>query len=389
VELLDAIRAAIGEDLNERSIAAALRNYNDTVWAIGEAFRSVPKTVLPERIPGELVVAQEMPDFSREVSPDGTLNLLLFAHRVVVSDPFPQLEMLLHPWIWADDSPLEQARHRLGIVLRWLAQIAPLVDEGIVTICAGDGFPQPPPPPEDESIPEWMDGEFLQMRLQAEYLNSFAHSPAEVRFWDQVLFSVVSGHRTDPIFDTEEAEQRFSALLQQVLDGIPDVTEAQRRLRVLLHTTQPDFSGLHIEDVTAVRESGVFAQWQETLSFAIEARTDAPADLADAAFDRELADSWQRLARGMTTGRRLAELRARTVDFTVNAVATGAVFAAGLASSHDLGFALETSGAAAVAMNAWPALQVTGAWLRGDVRRDRALRHHFQIYLRRNQPARS
>jgi hypothetical protein len=202
VELLEAVRAALGKDLGERAIGAASRDYSGTVWAIGEACRSVPKTVLPQRAPGELVVAQEVPDFTQDVSLDDTLNLLLFVQRVAVSDPFPELGVLLPPLVWEDEFPLEEARRRLGIVLRWLGRLAPLVDAGIVTICAGDGFPEPPPPPADESVPDWMDREFLEMRLGTEYLNSFGRSPAEVRFWDQVVFSVRSGHRTDPVFDS-------------------------------------------------------------------------------------------------------------------------------------------------------------------------------------------
>jgi len=81
VELLEAVRSALGEGQGERAIAGALRDYSGTVWAIGEACRSVQKTVLPERAPGELVVAQEVPDFTQDVSLDGTLSLLLFAQR--------------------------------------------------------------------------------------------------------------------------------------------------------------------------------------------------------------------------------------------------------------------------------------------------------------------
>jgi len=386
VEVLDAVRSALGEDLSERAIETALRDYSGTAWAISEACREVPKTVLPQRAPGDLVVAQEMPDFTQDVPLDGTLNLLLFARRVVVSDPFPQLEMLLHPLVWGDDSPLEEARRRLGIVLRWLGQIASLVDAGVVTICAGDGFPQPPPPAE-ESIPDWMDREFLQMRLGAEYLSSFGHSAAEVRFWDQVLFSVRSGHRTDPVFDSSEAEQRFSALLEEVLGAIPELSPAQRRLRVLLHATQPDFTGLRVSDVVTVRESGAFADWQKALSFAVEARANAAPDLADEAFTQVLEADWQRLARSVTTDRRLADLRARTVDFTINAAAAGAAFAVGLATSHDVAFAVGTAGFAAAAMQARPTVQIIRAWLAGDLDQDAALRRHFHVYLRRNQPA--
>jgi hypothetical protein len=387
VELLEAVRFALGNDLTERAIASALRDYEDACSSIYEACRAVPKTVLPPRAPGQLVVAQEMPDFTQDVSLDGTLNLLLFAHRVVVSDPFPQLERLLHPFLWQDDSLLEEARRRLGIVLRWLGQIAPLVDAGAVTICAGDGFPQPPSPPEDESVPDWMDREFLEMRLGAEYLNSFGHSAAEVRFWDQVLFSARSGYRTDPVFDTPEAEQRFSALLEVVLGATPELSPAQRRLRVLLQTTQPDFQGLRVSDVAALRESGAFNGWQQALSFAVEARAGAAPDLADAAFTRELEAGWQRLARGMTTDPRLKDLRARAVEFSVNAAAAGAAFALGLATSHDAGFAIETGALAAGAMQSWQTVQIIRAWLAGDLRHDAALRRHYRVYLRRNQPA--
>jgi hypothetical protein len=158
-------------------------------------------------------------------------------------------------------------------------------------------------------------------------------------------------------------------------------------LRVLLHATQPDFAGLRVSDVAAVRDSGAFGDWQKVLSFAVEARAAAAPDLADETFTRELEAGWQRLARGMTADRRLADLRARTVDFTVNAVAAGAVFAVGLATSHDLGFAVETGGIAAAATQAWPTAQIIRAWLAGDLRHDAALRRHFNVYLRRSQPA--
>ena len=73
MELLEAVRSALGDDLGERAIAGALRDYPSTVSATGEACRSVPKTPkTPKRAPGELVVAQKMPDFTQDVSLDGT-----------------------------------------------------------------------------------------------------------------------------------------------------------------------------------------------------------------------------------------------------------------------------------------------------------------------------
>jgi len=67
-----------------------------------------------------------------------------------------------------------------------------------------------------------------------------------------------------------------------------------------------------------------------------------------------LENGWQWLARGVTADHRLADLRARTVDLTVSAVAVGLVFAAGMATLHDLGFAVESGGSPPLAHRSGP-----------------------------------
>jgi hypothetical protein len=359
---LSAFRLVFGEDPRPESIAAAVEDPVRTTEALLEVrdVCSATPSELPPLSGGELrpfVVQRGEVAYRKhfgwaEQELDRVTGALLYAHRVVLSDPLSDFEQTLR------DGAVD--REQLLATLHLISYLAPLLEAGVVLLVQRPSArPDPAPRGPWPALSFRTGGASRAMRWLEDMTGLFSSWPLEDRFSRTIDAMEIGGvHAAELIAQTNALEGKAHLLVDDVpYWGSVDRSESHhyetqaidrtvqratrggpiRRLRMsregqkvmrLVQRPLPDLSFVMPQDLLSIRDAAAFPLWRNTVANALEryeaAATAGQADVGDglAAEFRQVAEQ---LEADVAASGALAALRRGISTFGVVGAATVAL----------------------------------------------------------------